>query len=358
MKKKKKIIVSFGTRPEIIKLAPIIQILKKKKINFKLVHSGQHYSKNMSNIFLEYFNIKKIDYNLKLGLKNNSSNFVKAFSKKFKEILLKEKPDCLIVQGDTNTCLISAVTAKNLKNSNKLNTKIIHVEAGLRSYDKTMPEESNRITVDHISDLLFPPTKIQKKILLKEGIKKPIFVVGSTIVDNLKNRKITTIKKKFFLLTIHRFENVMNKFRLSKIMNIMKKISNKYGIKVIFPCHPNTQSKIKLYKIKIDENIKIINPVNYDKFLSYLKSCSVVFSDSGGLQEEACILKKHLITFRNNTERPETIQIDANFLSMLNEKKVLNRIKKITSKKIILKRHPYGNRVSSKIVNLIIKDEI
>tara|TARA_B100000989_G_scaffold297398_1_gene283068 strand:+ start:25 stop:1089 length:1065 start_codon:yes stop_codon:yes gene_type:complete len=354
MKKKKKIIIAFGTRPEIIKLAPIINLLKKKKVNLKLVHSGQHFSSNMSKIFLKNFQINKIDYHLNFKKKNNPNNFINFYSDMFKKILLDENPDSLIVQGDTNTCLVSAFVAKKLKNLSSIKTNIIHIEAGLRSYDLKMPEESNRIIVDHLSDILFPPTSIQKKILIKEGIKKPIYVVGSTIADNLKNMKFAKINNNFFLLTIHRYENVTVKKRLIKIFSIMRKISKIYKIKVIFPCHPNTQNKIKSFKIKIDNNIKIINPIDYRKFLSYLKNCKVVFSDSGGLQEEACILKKHLITFRDNTERPETININANFLSMLNEKKVLNRLKKIFSKKISWKKHPYGNNVSNKIVNYII----
>tara|TARA_B100000941_G_scaffold287691_1_gene263290 strand:- start:1870 stop:2937 length:1068 start_codon:yes stop_codon:yes gene_type:complete len=355
MKKKKKIIVSFGTRPEIIKLAPIINLLKKKKVDLKLVHSGQHYSSNMSKIFLNDFRINKIDYHLNFKKKDNSKKFINFYSDKFKRILLEENPDSLIVQGDTNTCLVSAFVAKILNNLNLIKTKIIHIEAGLRSYDLKMPEESNRIIVDHLSDILFPPTKIQKKILINEGIKKPIYVVGSTIADNLKNKKFDKISGNFFLLTIHRYENVTIKKRLIKIFSIMKRVSKIYKTKVIFPCHPNTQNKIKSFKIKLDDNISVINPVDYKKFLSYLQNCKVVFSDSGGLQEEACILKKHLITFRDNTERPETINIDANFLSMLNEEKVLRRLKKIFTKKISWKKHPYGINVSNKIVNYIIK---
>lgn len=357
MKKKKKIIVSFGTRPEIIKLAPIINLLKKRKIILQLVHSGQHYSSNMSKIFLNDFNINKIQYNLKLGKKKNINSFINSFYKKFKKILLKEKPDYLIVQGDTNTCLVSALAAKELKNKGSIKTKIAHVEAGLRSYDYKMPEETNRIIVDHISDILFPPTLIQKKILINEGVKKPLFVVGSTIVDNLKKMKLKKIKTNFFLLTIHRFENVSIKSRLKKIINIMIKISKIYNLEVLFPCHPNTQNKIKKFNINLNKNIRIINPIDYKKFLFYLKNCSIVFSDSGGIQEEACILKKNLITFRNNTERPETVNINANYLSMLNERKVLSRIKMINQKKILWKKHPYGHNVSQKIVKNILNEK-
>ena len=150
MKAKKKIIVSFGTRPEIIKLAPLINILKKKKYKFKLVNSGQHYSKNLSDIFLKKFKIGNISYNLRLGKKNNSKNFINNFFIRFQKILKKEKTDILIVQGDTNTCVTSALAAKNLNDKNGYNIKIVHVEAGLRSYDINMPEEINRIIVDHV----------------------------------------------------------------------------------------------------------------------------------------------------------------------------------------------------------------
>jgi UDP-N-acetylglucosamine 2-epimerase (non-hydrolysing) len=321
------------------------------------VNSGQHYSPNMSKIFLKDFNINKIEYDLKLGKKKSTNFFINSFYKKIKKILVIEKPEYLIVQGDTNTCLLSAFAAKELKNKGLIDTKIVHIEAGLRSFDYKMPEETNRIIVDHISDILFPPTIIQKNILIKEGIKKPLFVVGSTIADNLKNINLKKIKKNFFLLTIHRFENVTYKSRLKKIINIMNKISKIYNLEILFPCHPNTQNKIKKFKINLGKKIKIIKPIDYKKFLIYLKNCSIVFSDSGGIQEEACILKKNLITFRNNTERPETIKINANYLSMLSEKKVLNRIKMINKKKILWKKHPYGNNVSQKIVKYILNEK-
>ncbi len=353
MNLKKKIIVSFGTRPEIIKLAPVINILKEKKCNYKLVYSGQHYSKNMSDVFFKKFRIKKINYDLKLRKKNNSKKFLNIFFLKIKKILKSEKPDFLIVQGDTNTCLVSALAAKSINDEGNIYIKIVHVEAGLRSYDQNMPEEINRIIVDHISDLLFAPTIIQKRILLNEGIKKKIEVVGNTITDSLKSKKLKRLKKKFFLLTIHRYENVNVKKRLNKILKIMEKISKIYNLSVIFPCHPNTQNKIHEYKIKISKNINIIDPINYDNFLILLKNCKIVFSDSGGIQEEACILKKHLITFRNNTERPETLQINSNYLSELSEKKVINRVKKIFQRKINWTKNPYGYNVSKKIINII-----
>ncbi len=350
---KKKIVVSFGTRPEIIKLAPLINILKRKKYNFKLVYSGQHYSKNMSDVFLKKFKINNLNYDLKLGKKNTSKKFINIFFIKFQKILKKEKPDFLIVQGDTNTCLASALAAYKLNKLNELNTKIVHVEAGLRSYDANMPEEINRIIVDHVSDYLFAPTLIQKKILVNEGINKKIKVVGNTIVDSLKKRKFKKLTKKFFLLTVHRYENVSNKKRLNKILKIMGTVADLFKMNVIFPCHPNTQNKIKKYKIKINSKIKISNPIDYDKFLILLKNSQITFSDSGGLQEEACILKKHLITFRNNTERPETLKINSNFLSMLDEEKIIKRINKIFNNKIFWNNSPYGNNVSNKILKFI-----
>ena len=354
MKIKKKIIVSFGTRPEIIKLAPLINILKRKNYNFKIVNSGQHYSKNMSEVFLKKFKIGKISYDLKLGKKNSSIKFMNNFFLKFQKILIKEKSDILIVQGDTNTCVTSALAAKNLNDKNGYNIKIAHVEAGLRSYDSSMPEEINRIAVDHISDFLFTPTLIQKKILLNEGIQKKIVIVGNTISDSLKKIKFKNFKNKdFFLLTIHRFENVNNKKRLIKILNIIDKVANIYKFDVIFPCHPNTQIKIKKYKIVLSKKIKLISPINYDKFLILLKNSKIAFSDSGGLQEEACILKKHLITLRNNTERPETIIINSNFLSMLNEEKVIKRIKEILNGEVHWTKNPYGKNVSNKIISYI-----
>ncbi len=356
MNNKKKFCVIFGTRPDIIKLSPIIQELKKKKTNFFLINSGQHFSNNMSSVFLKKFRINKIKYNLKIKKNKNSLQFIKSFYLKCILILLKEKPNVVIVQGDTNTCLVGALAAANIKKFYNIDIKIAHVEAGLRSGDFQMPEESNRIITDHISDILFPPTKIQKNNLFSENIKKNIFVYGSTIVDSLKKNNLVKNKKrkKYFMLTIHRFENIEKKIKLKKIFNCVNKIAKLFEVDILFFCHPNTFKKIKKFKIKINFKIKFKKSVSYSVFINYLKNSDLILSDSGGIQEEACILNKNLITLRNNTERPETLSIGSNYLSNNKFENIISRIK-FLNRNFIKWNNPYGNNVSKKIVNALLK---
>lgn len=355
MHKKLDLIVSFGTRPEIIKLAPLIKVLNLKKTNFKLVYSNQHYSNNMSKIFFQQFGIDKIHYKFNHN-KKNSIYFEKLFFNYALNVFKKEKPKIVIVQGDTKTCLISAMAANATREHNK-NIKIFHIEAGLRSYDYSMPEEINRVTVDHISDYLFAPTNFQKEILINERIKKnKIFVVGSTLSDNLKKKKFPKMNEDFILVTVHRYENLISKYRLKKIFDIINFISKKRKINIIFPIHPNTRNKLKEHKIYLNKKyIKIINPLNYEKFLSLIKNASIILSDSGGIQEEACILNTPHITLRDNTERPETLYLKSNFLVSLNSKSIDLKINQIL-RGFSQWKDPYKNNVCLKIFRQIEKN--
>ncbi len=351
----KKLCFVLGTRPEIIKLAPIIKLCKKKKIKFFVIFTYQHYDENMSDKFFNELNIRKPDYKFS-PLKKRNSNFVDNLSEKIKEILIKENPYMVIVQGDTNSSLAGAIATKKV-NYKKNNILLAHVEAGLRSYDYRMPEEFNRQVIDNFSDILFPPTIFQKKILLNEGFKKSkIFVTGSTISDSLKLIKFKNkIKQSFILLTLHRHELLTDKIATIRLFKMLNEISLKTAKKIIFFCHPRTLKMLKNYKIILNKNFQINGPVNYTKFLNYLYNCDYVLSDSGGIQEEACILKKHLITLRLSTERPETIKIDSNFLSM-KLGKIVHRIEKISQNKPKWKS-PYGNNVSKKIIKEILNEK-
>lgn len=347
------VILCFGTRPEIIKLAPLINIIKRKKISFKLIYSNQHFSNNMSKIFFNQFGINKIHYTHHFK-KKDQIFFEKLFFEYALNIFKKEKPKIIIVQGDTRTCLISTMAANTYRKFNK-HVKIFHIEAGLRSYDYSMPEEINRVTVDHLSDYLFSPTKIQKNILLKENYKKKIFVVGSTLSDNLKNRDFKNIKKEFILFTLHRYENLVSKEKLKKLINIINFICKKKKIKIFFPIHPNTKKKISKYAIKLDKKyIKLLYPQDYEKFITLIKNAKIVLSDSGGIQEEACILKTPHITLRENTERPETILVKSNYLLKLDPKSVYKKIEEIFKMKKKWK-DPYSSNVSLKILKQIKK---
>ena len=329
-----KIAIILGTRPEIIKLSPVIRELQKKKIDFFIIHSNQHYSPKMDEIFLKELKLPQAKYNLNVGSGLHGEMTAKILNGTEK-VLLQEKPDVVIVQGDTNTVLAGALAAS------KLEIKIAHVEAGLRSYDPTMPEETNRILADHMSSFLFAPTKIQSEILLGEGIDpKKIFVVGNTIVDSVtENLKIAESEnkyshyktEKYFLLTMHRPSNVDSKEVLSSLLDSLTNVSKIFGYPIYFPIHPRTQKQINLFNLHINpKHLKLLEPVGYLEMLIMEKYAQLIFTDSGGLQEEACILKVSCVTLRDNTERPETITVGANLLA--SPKNLLSQTKKMLAK--------------------------
>lgn len=355
------ITIIVGTRPELIKIFPLVEELRKKKINFKIIHTGQHYSSSLNNIFLKYFKSLKISYNLKIG-SHPTSKQTGLMMTSLEDIFSKINPNLVIVYGDTNSALAGALVASKNKN-----IKLLHLEAGLRSFEKNMPEETNRKIIDHISDYLFPPTKLAKNLLLREGIlKSKIFLTGNTIKDSIKILE-AKIKKKnilirmglkkfnYFLVTIHREENLDTKERLNRILDLLSSISTRYNKTIIFPCHPRTKSLIKKFKLKVDNSIKITEPLRYDYFLNLLYYSFLVISDSGGIQEESCILKKRMITLRTKTERQETIKIGCNVLSKIDLKDIFKKINLMKSKKIQW-QNPYGEgNISQKIVKQIKK---
>ena len=338
--------VVLGTRPEIVKMAPIIKELKKRDIDYFVIHTGQHYSYNLDKVFFENFDLEKPRYNLEVGSGTHGKQTGEIL-KRIERVLIDEKPEIVLVEGDTNTVLASALAAS------KLHIKVGHVEAGLRSFWKWMPEEINRVLTDHISDLLFAPTEIARNNLLNEGIRECVYIVGNTIVDSLKLKKIEKIEKDFILLTLHREENADDPEKLKSIIKGTEMISEYFDTPVIYPIHPRTKKNLKKFGIEINEKfIKLVDPLNYFKFLSYLKSCKFVLTDSGGVQEEACILKIPCVTLRDNTERPETINIGANILAGSNPKKILESAIKM-SKANKKWENPYGEDVGKKIVDIV-----
>lgn len=350
-----KILFVFGTRPEIIKLAPLIKESIVNNLNIIIVNTGQHYSKSMQGDFLKFLKIKP-DYNLKINKKNNTTkNFVLNCVQKLKKIYIKENPNFIINQGDTNTVLASAIAHNKVKKFIK--SKLVHVEAGIRSFDKKMIEEKNRIKADRLSDYLFAPTNIAKKNILKENPnKKNIYVVGNTIVDvlNYTRKKIKTVKEKqYFFLTLHRPE-LVDKIRLLKsVLQSIIIAAQELKVKIIFPVHPRTRERLKKIKIKDSAVLKMINPCNYKKSIAYQISSKLVITDSGGVQEESCILSKPCVTIRKNTERPETINIKSNILSGFKKRYILCAVKKMFFNKNNWK-HPYQKNVSLKIIKILI----
>lgn len=352
-----KISVILGTRPEIIKMTPIIKELEKRGSDYFIIHTGQHYSYEMDRIFFEELELPTPKYNLDIGSGTHGAQTGKMLSL-IEDTLLKERPDIVLVQGDTNTVMAGALAAV------KLQIKVGHVEAGLRSFDRSMPEEINRVITDHISNYLFAPTDIAKDNLLKEGIPDSmIFVTGNTVVDaiyqniTISKRKKSTLNDMglantdYILVTIHRQENVDNKNRLKRILQGLAKISHKSDCNIVYPIHPRTKKMISAFQLQDClsdiHNLIVCEPVGYLEFLQLEKNAKLVVTDSGGMQEEACILGVPCITLRDNTERPETIEVGANILVGANPEKISRHAKEMMG----IKKgwdNPFGDGESAK----------
>ncbi len=343
------ITVVLGTRPEIVKMAPVIHELKKRNMEHCVIHTGQHYSYALDKVFFENFQLKKPEYNLEIGSGTHGYQTGEML-KKIEGVLLEESPEIVLVEGDTNTVLAGALAAT------KLHIAVGHVEAGLRSFWREMPEEINRVLTDHISSPLFAPTEIAQKNLANEGITEGVHVVGNTIVDALymNREKIEEIKRACILLTLHRQENADSKKRLKNILNGVEKVGEHFNTPILYPIHPRTKKNLKKFGINPKDNIQLVPPMDYFTFLSHLKNCNLVLTDSGGVQEEACILNTPCVTLRNNTERPETIEIGANVLVGSDPQKILDAAITMAQKKEKWK-HPYGERVREKIVDIVEK---
>ncbi|HII90752.1 MAG TPA: UDP-N-acetylglucosamine 2-epimerase (non-hydrolyzing) [Methanosarcina sp.] len=355
-----KLAIILGTRPEIIKMSPIIRECEKQGIEYYILHTGQHYSYEMDKIFFEQLKLPQAKYNLDVGSGPQGKQTAKMLSG-IEEILVKDRPDVVLVQGDTNTVLAGALAAS------KLHIKIGHVEAGLRSFDRTMPEETNRIIADHISDYLFAPTETSRKYLLNEGIpEEKIFITGNTIVDaayqNLEIsrsgadvlEKLGLKEKEYFAATAHRAENVDSKERLGGILSGFSQIYREFGLPIIFPAHPRTVKMIGEFDLKVPEGTRLIEPLGYLEFLQLESGARLILTDSGGVQEEACILKVPCMTLRDNTERPETVEVGANLIAGCGEKIIKCARKMIESG--CDWENPYGNGNAAELAlqNIII----
>ncbi|MEI6528805.1 MAG: UDP-N-acetylglucosamine 2-epimerase (non-hydrolyzing) [Candidatus Falkowbacteria bacterium] len=359
-----KIAIILGTRPEIIKMSPIIRQCKKQNIDFFIIHSNQHYAEKLDKIFFKELNLPRPKYNLNVG-SGKHGEITGRMLLLIEEILIKESPSRVLVQGDTNTVLAGGLAAR------KLNIPVGHIEAGLRSYDEEMPEEVNRVLVDHLAAYLFPPTELAKRNLVKEGIdKNRIYVTGNTVVDSLfenleianrKSKIMANLKinsKQYILATAHRQENVDNKVRLINIMDGLSRLSKELKIPVIIPAHPRLIKMLEIFAIKVGDTIKFIPPLGYLDFLVLEKNALVIATDSGGVQEEACVLNIPCITLRNNTERPETIDVGANILVGTNPDSILRGGKKIL-KNVKKWKNPFGTgHAAEKIITIIIKQKL
>ena len=355
-----KIAIVVGTRPEIIKMSPIIRECEKNRDDYFILHTGQHYSYEMDKIFFEELELSQPKYYLGIGSGSQGQQTGRMIEK-IEEILLKEKPDIVLAQGDTNSVLSAAMA------TTKLGIAFGHVEAGLRSYDRTMPEETNRVIADHVSDLLFSPTEGARKNLAKEGITHNVYVTGNPIVDavfqnmEIADRKSGILAKLglkkdgYILMTSHRPANVDHKEPLNNIFESARRINEKYSLPIIFPIHPRTRKKVDEFLIEVPVGMILIEPLGFLDFLKMEANARMILTDSGGVQEESCIFHVPCVTLRENTERPETITIGSNLLAGTDRKLILEAFDKMY-KSDRKWDNPFGDGTSSVKMIAIIKD--
>ncbi len=334
-----KIISVVGARPQFIKLSSLSKELRKKHKEI-ILHTGQHYDDELSRVFFSELSIPKPDYNLGIGSFEHGQQTGRMLEA-IEEVLLFEKPDMVMVYGDTNSTLAGALAAA------KQNIPVAHVEAGLRSFKKSMPEEINRVLTDHLSSLLFCPTPTSVKNLKKEGITKGVYLVGDVMYDSLrenldvalKKSKITSRlnlqKKEFYLITVHRAENTDTKKNLEKITRIVNSLDRK----IVFPIHPRTRKRLSefrlLERLLSKKDIILIDPVSYLDMLILEKNARCVLTDSGGVQKEAYFLKTPCLTLRDETEWVETLEDGYNKLVGKEKEKVIEAISSLDETKLV-----------------------
>ncbi len=330
-----KIISVVGARPNFMKVAPIHRAIQEyneklssqnsevqksgNPIIHKICHTGQHYDEKMSKIFFEDLELPKPDYYLGVGSGSHAEQTAKVMIE-FEKVLLDEKPDYVLVVGDVNSTIACSLTAK------KLHIKVIHVEAGLRSFDMEMPEEVNRVLTDRISDLLFVTEQSGFNNLRNEGVSdEKIYFVGNVMIDSVKHylpktenskilEKYSLQKQKYVLVTLHRPSNVDEKNQLEKLFKLLNRIAEER--KVIFPIHPRTRKNLERFNLNetISKNIILTEPIGYIDFLTLTKNAELILTDSGGIQEESTYLGVQCITLRTSTERPATVEVGTNQL--------------------------------------------
>ncbi|QSZ67887.1 UDP-N-acetylglucosamine 2-epimerase (non-hydrolyzing) [Methanofollis aquaemaris] len=340
------IAIVLGTRPEIIKMSPIIRACETHGLDCFILHTGQHYSYDMDRAFFVDLDLPEPEYSLDVGSWTHAEQTGRIMAG-IEKVLMKEKPEIVLVQGDTNTVLAGTLAAA------KLSLQVGHVEAGLRSFDRRMPEEINRVVADHISDHLFAPTETSRQNLLREGIDDAkILVTGNTVVDavsqNLEISKtrfdvldeMTLKPGEYFLVTAHRAENVDIRMRLGGILDSLAAIGDAYSNPVIFPMHPRTAKMVREFGLSL-EGITVTGPLGYLEFLQLESNARLILTDSGGLQEEACILGVPCVTLRDNTERPETVEVGANVLAGVHSEKIISSVSRMLGAASTWK-NPYG----------------
>ncbi|NOY86871.1 MAG: UDP-N-acetylglucosamine 2-epimerase (non-hydrolyzing) [Deltaproteobacteria bacterium] len=335
-----KIVFIAGARPNFMKIAPIVKALERRRqggegrggnLQVRIVHTGQHYDANMSGIFFRELGIPRPDYNLNVGSGSHAEQTAKVMVA-FEKVLLKDRPDLVVVVGDVNSTIACSLTAK------KLGVPVAHVEAGLRSFDMGMPEEINRILTDRISDLLFVTEESGIRNLKNEGVPDDrVHFVGNVMIDTLLEnlqridtgdwqpsegiRELVDSFEDYAVLTLHRPSNVDRKETFAPVWRVISDVGRR--IPIIFPVHPRTRAKMEEFGLSV-ENVRTIEPIGYMDMLWAVRGAKMVLTDSGGLQEETTVLGVPCVTIRENTERPSTIEIGTNYLAGTDPEKILS----------------------------------
>ncbi|PTX62543.1 UDP-GlcNAc3NAcA epimerase [Melghirimyces profundicolus] len=322
-----KVVTVVGARPQFIKAAPVSRSLRRRGTEI-LVHTGQHYDPSMSDIFFEELKIPNPDYHLGVGSQSQGAQTGEMLTK-VEEVLLREKPDWVLVYGDTNSTLAGALAAS------KLHIPVAHVEAGLRSFNRRMPEEVNRVLTDHVSSLLFCPTETAVRHLDSEGIRSGVYQVGDVMADAVQfNRKLATERSdilerlglepgSYLLITFHRAENTDDPERLKEIVSALNALS----APAVLPLHPRTRNKMKSDGLSFNNRfLKVIEPVGYLDMLRLESGAKKILTDSGGVQKEAFLLGVPCITMRDETEWTETVEQKTNILVGADKRKIIEGV--------------------------------
>lgn len=317
-----------GARPNFMKLAPVMHALRARAgVRQTLVHTGQHYDVNMSDIFFEQLAIPAPDVNLAVGTGTHAQQTAEIMAR-FEPVLLDYNPDLVVVYGDVNSTVAAALVAA------KLLIRVAHVEAGLRSFDRAMPEEINRVITDQLSDLLFTHSEDADLNLKREGIRaENIYRVGNVMIDSLlrllpaaENCSLDWLPKRYALVTLHRPSNVDSSARLKGILRSLLELSRELAI--VFPAHPRTRQRLLEFQLNAGD-LRIVDPVPYIEFLALQKRATVVITDSGGIQEETTFLRVPCLTLRDNTERPITVSLGTNVLVGQDAPKLRDEVNRI-----------------------------
>jgi UDP-N-acetylglucosamine 2-epimerase (non-hydrolysing) len=340
-----------------MKVAPVVRALGTRKgVRQTIVHTGQHYDANMSDVFFRELEIPEPDINLQVGSGSHAQQTAGIISR-FEPVVLEQRPDVVLVYGDVNSTVAAALVCS------KLGIRVGHVEAGLRSFDRTMPEEINRLLTDQVSDLLFTPSQDGNDNLAREGVAPgKVSLIGNVMIDTLvrllpkaETQTLGDLPQKFALVTLHRPSNVDDPDFMGSVLHEFEQIGTQ--LPVLFPIHPRTRQRLKDFGLTLaeDDAVRLMEPLSYLQFLALQKRAAVVITDSGGIQEETSFLGVPCLTVRENTERPVTVTIGTNVLVGRDMKKLRKELENIVSGKVKKGRVPplWDGRAAERIADVL-----